>query len=208
MAENTSNGTVFQINFVNNSTNPGTFMVFQQDPNLGMKDVLSLAWMTQYANPNTNGYFRWSVSFDFVWKQNKAISSEITAGTSQFAPADPMGNNGIVLTYDGQYSFIDPSASAPPGSLQITQDQTIPLKQASVGIGMSGAGTFLVPTEPNMNLLFTPNPEYWIAFGNFIQGAVLDIQEITKAALVTFGPGITEVTATLNVDDTWTINPA
>ena len=45
MAENTSNGVDYQINFINNSTNAGNFMVFQQDSTLNGPDITSLAWI-------------------------------------------------------------------------------------------------------------------------------------------------------------------
>jgi len=209
MAENNSNGTVFQINFVNNSINPGTFMVFQQDPNMAMPEITSLAWVTKFANPNTQGFFSWSINYNFSWRENESVTSEITSGTSQSFPAgeDLLTMNGITLTYDKGYSFIDPIDQSPAGSMYIKQDGTIPLKQATVGIGMSGAPAFMVQAQPNMELVFTPQPEYWIAFGEFIQGQIIDIQEMTSSAQVLFPPGITKMKATLNADNSWTIIP-
>ena len=209
MAENNSNGTVFQINFVNNSINPGTFMVFQQDPNLAMPGINSLAWITKFANPNTQGFFSWTINYNFSWMESESVTSGITSGTSQSVPAGEglLTMNGITLTYDKGYSFIDPIDQTPTGSLYIKQDATIPLDRASVGIGMSGAPTFMVPAQPNMEVVFTPHPEYWIAFGEFNQGQTINLQEVTNSSLVTFPPGITKMNATLNADNTWTIIP-
>lgn len=209
MTENNSNGVEYQINFFNNSINSGTFMLFQQDPDINVEGVISLAWITKFAHANTQGFFTWALNNDFVWMEKSSITSGILTGASQCFPADLLSQNGITLTYDdGGYSFIDPVAQTPEGSLYIKQDNTIPLKQASVGIGMSGAPTFMVAAQPNMSLTFTPHPEYWITFGEFEQGQSLNIQEITGAAAITFPPGIFAMNVTLNTDNTWTIVPA
>lgn len=77
-----------------------------------------------------------------------------------------------------------------------------------VGIGMSGSPTFVVNAQPNMNLTFTPHPEYWIAFGNFNAGEVIDVQAISNAAKIDFPPGIVAMNVTLNQDNTWEITPS
>jgi rhizosphere induced protein len=209
MTENNSNGTVFQINFANDSKNAGNFMVFQQDPNLTMPGLKSLAWITKYANPNTQGFFSWNLNYNFSWMESESITPGINSGTSQsfFAGEDLLTLNGITLTYDKGYNFIDPIDENPVGSLYIKQDATIPLDRAFVGIGMSGAPTFMVPAQPNMELTFAPKPEYWIAFGEFNQGQVINIQEMTNSAQINFPPGITKMKAILNIDNTWTIIP-
>jgi len=72
---------------------------------------------------------------------------------------------------------------------------------------MSGSGTFVVQAQPNMNAIFTFHPEYWITFGNFKEGEVLDITQITNKAQITFPPNIYSMAAILNQDNTWTIKP-
>ncbi len=91
------------------------------------------------------------------------------------------------------------------GSLYIMEDGRIPVGQASVGIGMSGFGTFVAPAQPNMNLIFTPNPEYWITFGTYVQGEVVDITAVNNPAQIKFPLNVYSMTAILNPDNTWTI---
>lgn len=127
---------------------------------------------------------------------------------SQTWPADLSTQNNVTLTYqDNAYNFKNKTQGSKPGTLYIEQDGTIPLKQAAVGIGMSGFGTFAVQAQPNLNLTFTPHPKYWITFGNFTQDEVLDIAEITNPAEVAFPPGVTSMTAILKSDNTWSVNP-
>lgn len=209
MTENNSNGVDYQINFFNNSINSGSFMVFQQDENLNVEGAMSLAWMTKFAHANTQGFFTWTLNYNFVWMEKSSISSGILTGTSQYIPANLLDMNGITLTYDdGGYAFSEPTAETPAGSLYIKEDSTVPLKQANVGIGMSGSPTFVVQAQPNMNLTFTPHPEYWIAFGDFEQGQVLNLQEMSDIQSVVFPPGIFAMNVTLNMDNTWTVEPA
>jgi len=208
MAENTSAGVEYRINFINNSPNAGSFMMFQQDPNMKIENLSSLAWFTKYVHPDTDGSFSWKEDYNFVWRETKQLASGITSVTMQCPPADLAGNNGITLTYDGAYNFIDPVNAMPDPSLTIKMDQTIPMGQVAVGIGMSGSGTFLVAGQPNLNLVFTPKPEYWIAFGNYEQGQALNLQEVNSPAQIIFPEGITEMNATLNPDYTWSVMPA
>ena len=109
---------------------------------------------------------------------------------------------------DNRAYFFTPTVTAQPtGILRVIQTPTVPLKQASVGIGMSGSGTFVVQAQPNLTLNFTPHPKYYIVAGNYSQGQVLDIAETTNAAEVAFPPGVYQMTAILNEDNTWTIEP-
>jgi hypothetical protein len=55
--------------------------------------------------------------------------------------------------------------------------------------------------------VFTPHPEYWIAFGNFTTGETIDSSSMTNPAQIVFPPNVYSMTATLNADDTWTIAP-
>lgn len=208
MAENTSAGVEYRIRFINNSTNSGAFMMFQQDPNLNIPDLSSLAWFSKYVHPGTDGSFNWTEDYNFFWKETKLLAPGITSVTTQCPPADLTGNNGITLTYDGAYNFINPENMLSEPGLGIKMDQTIPPGQVQVGIGMSGAATFLANGQPNMEMVFTPKPEYWIAFGNYEQGQALNVQELTNTAQLVFPEGITEMNVTLKSDNTWSVTPA
>lgn len=77
---------------------------------------------------------------------------------------------------------------------------------AMVGIGLSNAATFAVPAQPNVNLVFTPHPEYWVTAGTFTHGQVLDIEEITNEVAVPFDATFT-MTAVLDSQNNWTVTP-
>lgn len=103
------------------------------------------------------------------------------------------------------YTFNNLTKGSIAGALEIDEDDTVPLKRASVGIAMAGAGTFVRQAQPNLTLFFQPHPEYWITFGNYEPGEVLNITEITNKQKIEFEPGIFSVNAVLNKDNTWTV---
>jgi hypothetical protein len=202
-----SNGTDYSLIFQNQSSNAGTAMVFQKDPGLG-PNVLPLAWFTQYAFPTTSLTFTWQVNYSFTWSQTGVLIPGVVFSATQNWAADLSMSNQVTFSHPGPaYTFTNQTAGPAAGSLFIVEDSTLPLKDASVGIGMSGSGTFAVQAQPNLNLAFTPHPEYWIAFGNYTKGQVLDIQQITKPQILAFPPNVFSLTAILTIDNKWVVKP-
>ncbi len=197
----------YSVIFKNESTNSGNICLFQKDPDIGVTDVMSLAWFSKYVYPSTNVTFDWEIDYNFVWSETGELVPGVIFHASQSPDANLTDSNAITLSHDKAYHFKNQSSKTPQGSLYIQEDSTIPLKMASVGIGMSGCGTFVVQAQPNMNLTFTPHPEYWIAFGNYNQGQVLDIQEMTNDVQIKFPNGIYTMVATLKADNTWSVVP-
>lgn len=198
----------YSLVFVNNSTQEGTVCVYQQDPNITNPDVMSLAWFAKPAAPTTTIIFTWGIDYDFVWSETGVLRPGVLFVASQTWPTDLSSENQVTFTnQDGAYTFADQQAGPQAGSLYITEDGTIPPNQASVGIGMSGFGTFAVQAQPNMNLVFTPNPQYWVTFGSYTQGEVMDISEVNNPAEIVFPPNVYSMTATLGANNEWTVAP-
>jgi hypothetical protein len=207
-ASSSSSGTQYSVVFVNNSSQTGSACIYQQDPNIGIPDVMSLAWFAKLAAPTTKISFQWTINYNFVWSQTGALVPGVIFMASQTWAADLSSTNQVTFTNNGgAYTFKNQTKGPAQGNLYITEDGTIPPNQAAVGVGMSGFGTFVVQSQPNMNLIFTPHPEYWITFGNFMQGEVMDITEINNPGQIQFPPNVYSMTATLNADNTWTIQP-
>jgi hypothetical protein len=191
--------------FQNKSTNSGSAVVYQTDPD-GNPQNLSLAWFSKNSRPNTNVVFEWKTDYSFVWSETGRLVPGVVFQAAQNWPADPASSNAVTFTHQyGNFSFMNQTQGPQPGSLYIRQDSALPMNQAAVGIGMSGAGTFVNQARPNMNLTFTPNPQYWIAFGDYQQGQVLDTGAIDNAARIQFPAGVSSMTATLTPDNRWTI---
>ena len=195
----------YTVIFKNNSDHTGNVSVYQKDPDIGIPNVMSLAWFSKKANPATRIEFDWSINYNFVWSETGKLLPGVEFIASQTVDADLNSTNKITLSHDdGAYEFKNQQKEG-EGNLYIEEDGTIPTSKVSVGIGMSGFGTFVVQGEPNTNLIFTPHPKYWITFGSYKQGEVLDITSITNEAEISFPPNIYSMTATLNANNTWSI---
>lgn len=209
--------TQYTLTVVNDSTNFVDMCMYQIDPDIGVPDVLSLAWFTKPAEPTTTVVFTWTVSYSFIWSETGTLQPGVSFNASQTWPADPSvvgvssatkaGNQiGFTDPPDEAYTFVStPTTGAKAGTLYVTEDATIPLKQASVGIGMSGSGTFAVQAQPNENLSFTPNPVYYLAAGTYEQGEVLDIGSVNNPTAIRFPAGVFSLTAVLLEDNTWKV---
>jgi hypothetical protein len=193
--------------FVNNGTNTGNACIYQNDPDIGVPNVMSLAWFSKQAHPTTRIKFEWTLDYSFMWSETGVLASGVDFEASQVWPADLTSSNKVAFTDEnGAYTF-ENQTSGTPGSLIIVNDGTIPARQASVGIGMSGQGAFVVQAQPNLTQTFTPHPKYFITFGNYEAGEVLDIGSITSPAEIVFPPNVYSMTAILNEDNSWTVKP-
>lgn len=203
--------TQYSIQFINASQMSKSFLCYQEDPNIGVPDVVSLAWFAKMAHPNTKVVFKWNIDYSFVWSETGNLSPGVTFLASETQEADPAGTGGpnqIAFNYNaGAYQFGPSSSTGAPGSLTINTGGGFPYAGASVGIGMSNSPSFAVPAAPNFNYMFTPHPEYWIAFGTFDEGEVLDITAISTKAKVVFPPNVYSMTATYTASGKWSIQP-
>lgn len=196
----------YTVIFKNNSVNFGSVCLYQSDPTL-TTDVMSLAWLTKPAHPTTTVELTWNIDYSFVWSETGELIPGVVFKAYQTWAADLRDNNKVRFSYkNGAFTF-EGLGRGNSGELLIEGDYTLPLNQASVGIGMSGAGTFVSQAQPNINFFYQPHPKYWITFGTFEQGEVLDTTKITNKAEIIFPANIYTMVATLNQDNTWTIAP-
>ncbi len=199
---------IYSLTFKNNSTRSGSAAVYQTSPNLP-PGAMSLVWFSKFANPNTQIVFQWQIDYSFVWAQTGVLKPGVVFLAAQMWQADLSSSNQVTFSQQGgMFTFQNQGPGPQQGTLYILENNTISLNQAAVGIGMSGAGTFVVQALPNYKLSFTPQPQYWITFGDYIQGQVLDVTTIPSPARVDFPAGVYSMTATLNQDDSWTIQPS
>ncbi len=203
-------GTAYSIKILNDSDLDGhNAVVFQTSPSLP-KDAFTLAWLAKMCHPASRVAFNWTLQYNFVWGQQGNLRAGVDYEAGQEVDADIRQDNVISLSYvDGGFTFHDQGDGA-DGALVISQDKTVPGSsqprvQGSVGIGMSGAGTFVVPTEPNYSVQFDPHPMYWIAFGRFNAGTVVDTAGMTTPQALEFRNGNTKADCVFDGSN-WTID--
>ena len=126
--------------------------------------------------------------------------------SSQSWDCDPYLKNSVDFNKSGNaYTFnnLQQNHEGDGGTLYINQLGGVVPKESHVGVGMSGSGTFLVPSQPNMKLMFRPKPTYYLVFGNFVQGQVMDITALTNVYKLEYGGSINSISVSLNKDNMW-----
>jgi rhizosphere induced protein len=198
----------YSIYFDNQSNNTGSVCVYQKEPDIKDPKVMSLAWFSKPAHPTTKVQFKWQIKYNFVWDQTGELKPGIIFDATQIWDADLMTRNTVTLTHDSDgYNFKELTSGGQQGTLYIKEDDTILDDDVSVGIGMSGFGTFVKQGQPNWNLNFTPHPEYWVTFGDYEQGQVLDIGSISNTAQIAFPRNVYKMQVTLQENNKWKIEP-
>jgi hypothetical protein len=202
--------TKYSLTVTNNSTQFQDLCVYQKPVDLGVSNAVALAWLCAPAWPGTTVTFTWTMDYSFMWAQTGSLKPGVTFQAQQMVDADPddLNNNQVQFDFrNGAFTFVSGAALGVPelGKLYIRQLGGISPNTATVGIGMSNAGTFAVEAQPNINLVFTPHPEYWITAGTFTQGMVLDMEEITNEAEVPYDSTFA-MRAVLGANNLWTVS--
>lgn len=198
-------GTPYRIVINNNSELDNmNAIVFQAAPKTPTEGY-QLAWLVKKCHKHTQVIFNWEVEYSFVWGAQGDLGPGVNYQAGAVLPADLDGNNAVPLSYDGAYYFGDTGPGDKPGTMTVHQDDSVPgsgqLGQGSVGIGMSGAGTFVVPTEPKTGASFTVTPTYWIAFGSHQPGEVVTTDVLTEPYKLQFPNGDNYAEATFDGRD-------
>lgn len=197
----------YTLTLKNESTQPWTFYVYQQAPE--QTGGFSLAW---FASPfvitvGSRISFDWQIAYNFVWGATGALTPGVAFGAGGEIDADLAGANQTTFsTSPGPNLSAAEKGSSPPGTLLIFDNNDVPANTFSVGIGMSGAATFVEQASPNLAHQFSPSspPRYWVAAGTDVQvGSTVDIQTVTQSVEVTFPLNVVSRTLTLNQSNTW-----
>ncbi|MBW6421663.1 protein rhiA [Rhizobium sp. XQZ8] len=204
----------YSLTFINDSENDWSFCCYQEDPNITMQGVMSLAWFAFPVASTTSVTFQWNINYQFVWSQMGKLSPGVLFKAGQKWDADLQTANSVDFTRKSNtaFSFENLTTGSAPGTLYINQDGTIPLHTAAIGINMgiqgapagAGSGTFVVPAQPNIIASFTPHPTYWVTFGDYVAGQVLDTQQIGQKEEIKFPVNVYDMCAILGPDNKWT----
>jgi hypothetical protein len=198
-------GYQYSVVFQNDSSMAATVCLYQTGAGLTVPGTVhSVAWLTKTAAPTTKIVFQWSTDYYFFWAETGKLGEAAMLTGSQMWAVGTL--NQVTLTRAaGYYTFSNQIAGPDPKNYYINQDKSIPSNMASAGLGMAGQATFAVQAQPNFTLVFNPTPSYFIAFGNYTVGQVLDPSTIINPGSLVFPPNIFSLAATLNADNTWTI---
>src|SRR4051794_5445828 len=191
-------GTPYSLKLKNESSNNFTFYVFQQTPNQDTANMFSLAWFASpfVIVPTAEIQFNWSIVYDLVWGATGKLVPGVTFVAGEGVAADPNGANTATFGVNPGPNLTTPATQGQPaGSLVINDSADVSNNTFSVGIGMSGVGTFAVQAGANLTHTFTPTPTYWVGAGSNISvGTVLEITTNNPVAQVTFPDNVYDLT--------------
>jgi hypothetical protein len=203
-------GTPYTLKLINQSAQPWTFYVYQKLPGQ-VADVFSLAW---FASPykisvGDSIKFKWEITYNFVWSDSGVLIPGVTFDAGGTKDADPNNDNVTTFSLNPGPNLSTPVKESPSGSLIIKDADDVPNNKFSVGIGMSGTGTYAVQAGTGLRHTFTPTPSYWVAAGTNVQiGTVLNIQTVTQTAEAKFPSAVYSLVGTLGENNKWKIDPA
>jgi hypothetical protein len=203
----------YSLTVINNSEldNP-EFAVFATLPLQADYESVGLAWLVQQINAGNRYVFTWDITWGFVWTATGTREGYQWSATGSL-PANPLADGECAVTFDYNGDFVlTPSTGTPDGStLWIKDTTTIPLpknKPSSVGISLDGSAACVTDAGPNLHQIFTLHPTYYIDAGNYVQGQMVDGTSVTDFQVLEYAAGITALTATLDEDNTWTVEPS
>lgn len=196
--------------FVNQSLNGGQVCIYHDVGNISCNhaDTQALAWRVEVANPRVDVCFQWNTDYNFIWFDGERTK------TRQIIPATASSGSAVSLIRNSYGHDFQTSGESPVhGQLSIqTGASVLPQNSGRAGIGMDGAGTFVLPVRPNTNVIFSPVPDsrlaYWISFGAY----ALDINDPIDPATLnlptkfSFPAYVSTLTAILNSQNEWTVH--
>jgi len=209
-AEALGQGTQYSLNLINQSAQAWTFYVYQKMPSQ-VADVFSLAWFCSPYKIRVGDHIRftWEIEYNFVWSDTGELIPGVTFDAGGPKDCSPSGKNTTEFSLTPGPGLSEPVKGPPDGSLIINDAADVPNNKFSVGIGMSGTGSYAVQAGTNLQHVFTPTPSYWVAAGtNTRIGTVLNINTITQTAEAKFKSAVFALDCVLGGDNTWDISPA
>jgi hypothetical protein len=199
-----SAGNLYQVNFSNNSYNPGTVYLYQTG---GGQSVSSVAWFSYGASEGTVDTFQWTQDYAFTYGNPGSIQPGVIYQAARSVDAD-LGSQ-TTLSYNSSGPVFGPVTPGPaPNALSVMSDGSVPPNTLSIGASESGAPVFVAPAQPNLITNFTmSNTSLWLAFsqGPVQQGQVLDVQSI-QGLQIAFPPGYSTATVNLDSRNNFTVN--
>ncbi len=196
-------GKKYSITIHNQADHAACFMVFQNDPIQWSPQALPLAWLTGSAAPRSRIKFEWGDELGFSWAETGELQPGIQFSASE--TLDPDGaSNMVTLDYDGCYQFVNARQGPDASGLYLAGSDRIPARsKAAVGVTMSGRTVYAVQARPNQALAFALHPQYFVAYGHYEEGQVIDVGTVGNPLQLSFPAGIYAMTTTLNADGTW-----
>lgn len=204
-------GTKYSLAVQNKATRGGSICVYTTSPDTQevQNNLISLAWFAEPVNPGTDAYFDWTLDYSFAWDQVGKLAPGVNFRVRGYQDADPGDPNKSKIYFEKTnygYQFSPDRTKAKParnGALAITCSGSVADHDAAIGVGIMGKAALAVNAGPNLLFTFLPHIKYWVAFGEFVEGDVLDLNMMTQIYEVVFPMNVYSRSIILNGDNTW-----
>ncbi len=197
--------TLYELDVDHQGTSCGDFCIYQTYEDQD-EDIRSLVWFSKKAHPGTKLKFRWGIDYSFAWCEEGSLEPGVVFHASEVRKADPSDTtqNSIAFKREGgAYHFVKSDHKTTQGKLGIRCDSSIPAGKASIGIAMSGNPAFARSADPNLQYTFGLHPKYWIAFGDFEEGEVIDLNRMTQRFEIDFPINQYQRSIRLTANNSW-----
>ena len=197
--------TKYELEVIHNGTDCGDFCIYQTYDGQ-MDDIRPLVWFSKTAHPGTKLNFSWEINYGVAWSEQGDLTPGVVFKASQIQPMDPAdtSKNTVLLTLEkGAYHFATSNNPTKAGKLGVVCDTMIAPSTVSVGVAMFGKPTHACVASPSLKYTFAPHPRYWIAFGKFKEGEVIDVNRISQKFEISYPVNIYQRTIELTANNTW-----
>ncbi|MFE6867177.1 hypothetical protein ACFVFS_11495 [Kitasatospora sp. NPDC057692] len=188
----------------------------------GPQDPFAVAWIAQQIEPTHEYSWNWDLTWALTFAQTGFESGVAFTGEGSQA-VDPDDDKKCRWVFDTappppgenapDYEFAAQQGQHDKKTIWVSDTGNVLYDPAvSVGIGLSLNSADPTPViaaqaGPHLSQTFTLTPTYYVKAGNYKQGAMASVADVTtEAAVVDFEKlGCYDATVTLNPDNTWTV---
>jgi hypothetical protein len=205
--------TTYRLQVANNSSAFEQFAIYQNDPDLGVSNAMSLAWFVQGAHPGQTLYFEWTVDYSVMWSRSGITGNAVKFVIGQEVPVDPSDTkgNGVDLDYADDVPLLRPArfalGTSRSGCIYVNEKSSLPDTSAGmIGLAVGGKPAYAAVAAPNRLEVFSPHLNYWITAGTFEQGVALDAEEISsRSQQIVYDEGVFDLAVGFDRSRVWSV---
>jgi hypothetical protein len=205
--------TTYRLQVANNSSAFEQFAIYQNDPDLGVSNAMSLAWFVQGAHPGQTLYFEWTIDYSVMWSRSGITGNAVKFVVGQEVPVDPSDTkgNGVDLDFADDVPLLRPArfalGTSRSGCIYVNEKSSLPDTSAGmVGLAIGGRPAYAAAAAPNRLEVFSPHLNYWITAGTFEQGVALDAEEISsRSQQLVYDEGVFDLAVGFDRSRVWSV---
>jgi hypothetical protein len=204
--------TTYRLRVTNNSSAFEQFALYQNDPDLGVPNAMSLAWFVKGAHPGQSLDFEWTIDYSVMWSASGLAGGVVKFKIAQEVSCDPsdVNRNGLELAHENGTPLLRSArftlGTPRTGAIYVNELSNLPDSAGMIGLAVGGKPAYAAPAVPNRLEVFSPHPNYWLSAGTFEPGAALDVEEITPhSQQIEYDDGIFDLSVNFDRARVWSV---